>query len=200
MNSNRIILDLCGGTGAWSKPYADAGYDVRLVTLPEHDVRLYECPTEPIHGILAAPPCTYFCRARMCRGRPTDEQFKEALTVVDACLRIILMCRPKWWAVENPQGYLRRWLGEPRHKFEPWHYGDAWTKRTWLWGNFTLSFQKHALIKSEQSEGNRGAQCRSSFYHPARLRPGVFRGKPIRRPLTWTSQSPWPWPSCWPWA
>jgi len=24
----KIILDLCGDTGAWSKPYADAGYDV----------------------------------------------------------------------------------------------------------------------------------------------------------------------------
>ena len=25
----KIILDLCGGTGSWSKPYKDAGYDVR---------------------------------------------------------------------------------------------------------------------------------------------------------------------------
>ena len=23
-NNNKIILDLCGGTGAWSKPYQDA--------------------------------------------------------------------------------------------------------------------------------------------------------------------------------
>ncbi len=28
----RIILDLCGGTGAWSKPYADAGYNVHVIT------------------------------------------------------------------------------------------------------------------------------------------------------------------------
>jgi len=33
-NSKKIILDLCGGTGAWSEPYADAGYDVRVITLP----------------------------------------------------------------------------------------------------------------------------------------------------------------------
>lgn len=26
----KIILDLCGGTGSWSKPYRDAGYDVRF--------------------------------------------------------------------------------------------------------------------------------------------------------------------------
>ena len=30
----KIILDLCGGTGSWSKPYRDAGYDVRVITLP----------------------------------------------------------------------------------------------------------------------------------------------------------------------
>ena len=27
--NKRIILDLCGGTGAWSKPYKDAGYTAR---------------------------------------------------------------------------------------------------------------------------------------------------------------------------
>jgi hypothetical protein len=34
-NENKIIIDLCGGTGSWSKPYKDAGYDVRVITLPE---------------------------------------------------------------------------------------------------------------------------------------------------------------------
>lgn len=46
MNSNKIILDLCGGTGSWSKPYKEAGYDVRNITLPEFDVLTYE----PIRG------------------------------------------------------------------------------------------------------------------------------------------------------
>jgi hypothetical protein len=34
-NSEKIILDLCGGTGAWSQPYKDAGYTVHNITLPE---------------------------------------------------------------------------------------------------------------------------------------------------------------------
>lgn len=50
-----IILDLCGGTGAWSAPYREAGYDVRLVTLPDTDVRYYR-PPQGVHGVLAAPP------------------------------------------------------------------------------------------------------------------------------------------------
>ena len=36
-----IILDLCGGSGSWSKPYVEAGYDVRLITLPDYDVTTY---------------------------------------------------------------------------------------------------------------------------------------------------------------
>ncbi len=60
---NKIILDLCGGTGSWSKPYLDAGYDVRLITLPDYDVRTYK-PPKNVYGILAAPPCTMFSLAR----------------------------------------------------------------------------------------------------------------------------------------
>ena len=59
---SKIILDLCGGTGSWSKPYKDAGYDVRVITLPD-DVRLY-APPDNVHGILAAPPCTEFSFAK----------------------------------------------------------------------------------------------------------------------------------------
>lgn len=136
---NKIILDLCGGTGSWSRPYFEAGYDVRLITLPEWDVRLYTPPAN-VHGILAAPPCTMFCRMRMCRGRPSDAQFIDALSVVDACLRIIMIAKPKWWALENPQGYLKNWLGEPQLKFHPYQYGDPWTKRTWIWGHFAPPF------------------------------------------------------------
>lgn len=39
-----VILDLCGGKGAWSHFYKLAGYDVRLVTLPDNDVRFYTPP------------------------------------------------------------------------------------------------------------------------------------------------------------
>lgn len=48
-NSQKIILDLCGGTGSWSKPYRDAGYDVRVVTLPENDVCTYVPPERLRH-------------------------------------------------------------------------------------------------------------------------------------------------------
>lgn len=131
------ILDLCGGTGSWSKPYRDAGYDVRLVTLPDTDVRTYE-PPEGVYGILAAPPCTMFSLARTRAKRPRD--FAEGMETVSACLRIIWKCRVRgslaFWALENPTGFLRQFLGKPAMSFKPCEYGDPWAKRTDIWGYF----------------------------------------------------------------
>jgi len=134
---NKIILDLCGGTGEWSKPYKDAGYDVRVITLPEHDVRDY-IPPDNVYGILAAPPCTEFSFAKHFHGKGKyKHDFITGLEIVSACMRIILTCKPKFWAIENPaHGYLRKWLKEPSMTFDPWEYGDPWQKKTALWGEF----------------------------------------------------------------
>ena len=59
----KIILDLCGGSGAWSAPYAEAGYDVLIVdpvVSGGMDVRLLEKQDISVQGILCAPPCTLF--------------------------------------------------------------------------------------------------------------------------------------------
>lgn len=132
---------------------------MELVTLPAMDVRLYRVLGGPVHGVLAAPPCTMFCRMRMCRGEPTAWQFREALSVVDACLRVVVATKPKWWALENPQGYLKRWLGEPQFKFDPCEYGDPWTKRTWLWGRFVPPNKSRVLARApliHRKAGRRG--------------------------------------------
>lgn len=135
-NSQKIILDLCGGSGSWSRPYKLAGYDVRVITLPEYDVLTYE-PPEGVYGILAAPPCTEFsvlnCRAESRHRRPDI-----GLSVVTACLRIISLCQPVWWAMENPTGFLRDYMHTPLMTFQPWEYGDPWTKRTDIWGKFNV--------------------------------------------------------------
>jgi hypothetical protein len=137
-NAHKIILDLCGGTGAWSKPYADAGYDVRLITLPEHDVRLY-APPPKVHGVLAAPPCTHLAVSGARWWKEKGERaLLDALATVDACLRIVVITRPWWWALENPVGRLRHFLGDPELIFNPCDYGDPYTKRTLLWGDFDI--------------------------------------------------------------
>lgn len=141
MSESKIILDLCGGTGSWSRPWELAGYDVRVITLPEYDVRTYE-PPEEVFGILAAPPCTEFSVLN-CIAAPRERDEAAGMEIVNACLRIIEKCKPKWWALENPRGYLRKYLGDPSMTFQPWHYGDPWTKATDIWGSFNIPMQKY---------------------------------------------------------
>lgn len=134
---DRIILDLCGGTGAWSKPYADAGYDVRIITKPESSVFDFVV-SEPVYGILAAPPCTHFSIARTSAISPRD--FRSAMAIVGQCLRIIwesqILSPLAFWALENPKGYLRDFLGLPAYTFQPYDFGSPWSKPTDIWGKF----------------------------------------------------------------
>lgn len=139
VNKDKIILDLCGGTGSWSKPYVEAGYDVRVITLPDYDVRTYE-PPKNVYGILAAPPCTEFSIAK--GNKPRD--FETGLEIVQACLKIIWKCRLdgnlKFWALENPRGFLRQFLGIPKFTFEHWQYdiNNNNYKATDLWGYYKI--------------------------------------------------------------
>ena len=147
-NSKKIILDLCGGTGAWSKPYREAGYDVRNITLPTYNVLHYiDIMPKNVYGILAAPPCTMFSFARTNAKKPRN--LIEGMDIVYACLNIIWQCQfrtesdqqkypsLKFWALENPYyGMLRWFLGKPAFVFDPYELGDNYKKRTALWGYF----------------------------------------------------------------
>ncbi len=141
-NSKKIILDLCGGTGAWSKPYKEAGYDVRVITLPDQNVITY-LPPGNIYGILAAPPCAKFSKANWA-VKKVNRDFKEGMICVRACMNIIWHIQEngaplKFWALENPMGYLYNFMGKPAFYFQPWQFGDKSflaTKRTAIWGYF----------------------------------------------------------------
>ena len=132
-DQDKIILDLCGGTGSWSKPYAEAGYDVRIITLPENNVIEY-IPPNNVYGILAAPPCIMFSLARTTAKTPRD--FMSALPPVDACVRIAWVKKPTFFALENPVGLLSKWLGRPKYIFNPFNFGESYSKKTALWGWF----------------------------------------------------------------
>lgn len=138
-NEDKIILDLCGGTGSWSHFYSKNGYDVRVITLPDYDVCTYDPPPN-VYGILCAPPCTHFSIARNEKTAKTKRDLKGAMEPVKGCLRIIWQSSYsrglKFWAMENPNGYLKLFMGKPVMSFHPWEYGDPYTKKTCLWGNF----------------------------------------------------------------
>ena len=132
---DRVILDLCSGSGAWSAPYADVGYRVTRVDLPT-DVRTWKAPRN-VWGILAAPPCDQFSLARN-GERSGPRRILEALSVVHACLAVVALTRPVWWALENPVGLLSKYLGTPRDVWQPHEFGDPWTKRTAVWGDYVV--------------------------------------------------------------
>lgn len=104
-----------------------------------HDVRLLERFDGNVYGILAAPVCTVFASSGA-RWMRTDDDMREGLALVDACLRAVVVYRRtlKFWALENPIGKLSRYLGEPRMRFNPCDFGDPYTKRTCLWGDFVI--------------------------------------------------------------
>jgi len=153
LNKDKIILDLCGGTGAWSKPYKDAGYDVRVITLPEYNVFHYrDIMPENVYGILAAPTCTMFSLARTTAKTPRD--FEGAMALVKACLEVIWKARIdgglKFWALENPMGYLRQFLGKPPLTFDPSDYGANYTKKTDLWGFYNFPKKSKRKLTPEE--------------------------------------------------
>jgi len=161
-----LILSLCDYSGAWAKPYLDAGYDVRQVDLKHgDDVRLIEYIDRPVRGILAAPPCTAFAGsgAQYWPAKDSDGRTIEGLALVDACLRAVAIYRPAWWALENPVGRLRRWIGPPQDSFHPCDFAgwgddtDRYTKRTLLWGSFTRPERRPMDPIMYERAGKRGS-------------------------------------------
>ena len=148
-NNDKIIISLCGGTGSWERFYREAGYDVRLITLPDYDVRQTQFGTDghiyfyspdgkgtmdgidpkKVYGILAAPPCTKFSKADTGHPRAVRD-FTEGIETVEACLKVIWQAQMKgaplaFWALENPQGYLSRFLGRSIFRFQHWEFGET---------------------------------------------------------------------------
>jgi len=119
------------------------------------DVRLVERKDLPqkAHGILCAPPCTVFANSGA-RWKRSEEDMLKGLSVMDACLRICTICAPEFWALENPVGKMRKYLGDPRLIFQPCDYGDPYTKRTLLWGRFNLP-RRHQVEPTEGSKMHR---------------------------------------------
>jgi hypothetical protein len=64
------------------------------------------------------------------------------MKVVEACMKIIWGCRIKgslkFWALENPKGFLRQFLGKPPNSFEQWQFGAEQSKPTDLWGYYNM--------------------------------------------------------------
>lgn len=67
------------------------------------------------------PPCTAFAGsgAQYWKAKDGDGRTLEGLALVDACLRVVAVTKPRWWVLENPVGRLKRWLGPSSFSFNP---------------------------------------------------------------------------------
>jgi len=162
MNSRKIILHLCADIGSDSKPYKDAGYDVRCIG-KDIGVENYIPPADT-YGIIANPVCTEFSIAA---GFHKTGNYEKGMFLVNECLRIINACNPKFWAIENPaSGRLKDFLGKPVFVYEPWHFGSPWTKKTALWGNFNIPEKKYTRWEDVPKNG-------SLYVRPGRPKPSI---------------------------
>lgn len=147
-------MDLFAGLGGFSAAFADAdGWDVVTVDIEERfspdiqadvmDLRPSDLPDADV--VLASPPCVDFSVACIVDKWEYDErqrpkhlprmpQIVESVAVVFRTLWLAYELSPTYWLMENPQGMLRKWIGEPVAQVHYCQYGSDFNKPTDLWG------------------------------------------------------------------
>ena len=125
-----------------------AGEFARSVELCGIEATIYDLTGisgyEKVQGVIAQPPCTDFTvsGAQYWPVKDADGRTAQSLQIVDECLAVIRAVNAIWWVLENPVGRLPKLrpdtLGRYATIMQPWHYGDAYTKATCLWGLFNL--------------------------------------------------------------
>jgi len=148
----KTLLSLFDYTGTWSAPYLKNGWAVIQIDI-KHGVDIMDIDTdwlyenifdghETVDGILAAPPCTDFSvsGAQYWKKKDADGTTAKSVELVNQVLRIVDVCSPDFWALENPVGRIAQLvpgLGKPKY-FNPHDFGDAYTKKTALYGKFKM--------------------------------------------------------------
>lgn len=134
-----------------ARPWAQAGYQCICVDVQHSirkpyrtegidfiwgDVRTWVPPLE-VRGYIAFmaafPPCTHVtvAGARDFRTKGTA-LLRDSLELFSACYSAIAWSGAPGF-LENPVGKFSDHMMPPDYTFQPWEYGDLWTKKTCLW-------------------------------------------------------------------
>jgi hypothetical protein len=123
----KTLLSLFDYSGAWSEPFAAAGWnviqwdiklgefmDINLIDSAETALELFE----NVDGILAAVPCTDFTKsgAQYWKAKDEDGRTWSSLQLVKQVEKLVDLFRPTdpdydggfFWAVENPVGRIAK--------------------------------------------------------------------------------------------
>ena len=158
-NYEKTIISLFDYSGNWARPYANAGFNVILVDIQDgmdvmdlNEDWIQDNVDGEVFGILAACPCTVFTGSgnkhkntrvdkqtgKTWIGRHVDGRTEAGKDLVFKTLSLIERLQPRMWVLENPVGQIESMTGlpKPRMSFEPHHFGDPYTKKTMLYGQF----------------------------------------------------------------
>lgn len=170
----KTLLSLFDYTGNWARPFAEGGWNVILWDI-KHTCDLYSTFKDindacadyfyehifdnygTVDGILAALPCTDFAisGARWFKEKDTNGSTQKSIELAYQTLRIIDLCMPDFWALEQPVSRLHNLvpeMGKPIMYFNPCDFGDPYTKKTALYGNFNTNLK---FNKVEPTEGSK---------------------------------------------
>jgi hypothetical protein len=147
------VLDLCSGIGGASRAFVDRGHEVVTLDIDSKfnpticmDIREYHGVKGSFDVVLAAPPCTVFSLASSrWHWKYIDTSFDkkiEALQIVKACFRIFKEIEPHFYVLENPRGFLRRFIGLPTETIYYSSYGYNFKKSTDLWHNLPKTLKR----------------------------------------------------------
>jgi hypothetical protein len=163
-NSDKTVISLFDASGEWSKPWAEAGFKVVTYDLQTgDDIRnfsasslLEEHGNDNVWAVLAAPPCTDFASsgAQYWKSKDEDGRTKISNELVQQVIKTVELLRPAVWAMENPVGRMAKLNQLPPAQliFQPILYGNPYTKKTLLWGNFNNKLPQAPVEPTEGSK------------------------------------------------
>lgn len=203
MKKQPFLLSLFDYTGAWAKPFSNAGWKVMLWDKQVEGnllerlswIRLLieeEQGEAQIDGLLAAPPCTDFAGsgAMYWPERDSGERWwpdidendwerlyfdtstELSITLVEAVLLLKDWLQPRFWVIENPKGRLDTLVPElqsyRRMNFDPCDYGDPYTKKTILWGEFNTNLKRKPVEPEFVIASNGDRYSKMHWHTPGR--------------------------------
>ncbi len=158
------LLSLFDYTGNWSRPYREAGWEVTQIDiLLGQDILQWDYQQfDRLHfsGILAAVPCTAYALsgARWWPQKDSDGTTDYFDAITRRTLEIIDYFRPglKFWVIENPIGRIASRVPELKKyrllTFNPCEFGDPYTKKTVLYGEFRPWLTRRPVMPTEGSK------------------------------------------------
>lgn len=134
------VFDGCTKFKSETKAFSDRGHEVVSLGIEGDvticcDIRKYYPSVDDKYDFMTFhPPCTEFSKSNWRKGKYITRN--PDMSIVNACLRIVETCKPRYWMIENPQGALRYFIGMPQVTINYGDYGHYCKKPTDLWGVF----------------------------------------------------------------